>query len=58
MNTDKQIRWIPTNEKNPSKNGRYLAVCKEFKTPVIRLYQDGWSSIQEVTHWMPLPRTP
>ena len=54
----KSSAWIPVNEKLPQRNGRHLVVCKGIRKPVIRFYDNGWSSLQEVTHWMPLPKPP
>ena len=50
--------WIPADKKSPQRSGRYLVICKGVKTPVIRRYGDSWNSLQEVTHWMPLPELP
>ena len=55
---EKDTKWIPTKEKNPPMNGRYIAVCNGIRSPVIRVYKNGWSSLQEVTHWQPLPKMP
>lgn len=50
--------WIRTDMGVPTKRGRYLVVCKGIRKPVIRFYDNGWCSLQEVTHWMPLPKPP
>ena len=53
-----ETKWIPVSERNPEKTGRYLVACEGIRGTVIRVYKDGWSSLQEVTHWMPLPKPP
>lgn len=55
---DNNSNWISCAVAQPSKNGRYLVACKGIRSAVIRLYNNGWSSMQHVTHWQPLPRIP
>ena len=49
--------WISAKQ-TPENHRRYLVMCKGIKLPVIRYYGNGWNSMQEVTHWMPLPERP
>ena len=50
--------WIPVIVMLPQRNRRCLVICKGLRSPVIRFYENGWNSLQEVTHWMPLPEHP
>ena len=52
-------KWLSAKDYLPPKNGRYLVVCRPFKSAVIRYYDNGkWVSWQEVLYWMPLPSIP
>ena len=51
-------KWYSAREK-PPKKGRYLAVCRQFRSAVVRYYENGkWHSWQEVLYWQPLPKIP
>ena len=50
--------WISVEDELPLKSGRYITVCKGLKTPVVRKFAGTFVSLQEVTHWMPLPGMP
>jgi hypothetical protein len=63
-------KWISVSERLPETNGDYLAVYqgegfpsgKPYKRVAILLFTQGryWScsSLERVTHWMPLPPAP
>jgi hypothetical protein len=53
-----EIKWISSKKEVPKKRGKYLAACKGFRGPVIRYYNEGWGSLQPVTHWAYLPPMP
>lgn len=53
--------WIDVNERLPEVSGIYLTHCDiEGQSLVCILYFEkyGYGFEKEVTHWMPLPRTP
>ena len=50
--------WYSVKSGNPNLCGRYLVVCKDIDTPQIRIYKGAWDSLEEVTHWMELPKMP
>ena len=50
--------WISVDDMLPNKYGKYFVVCKDVDTAQIRLYEGAWDTIEEVTHWMPLPELP
>ena len=52
------MEWISVKDCLPSFYGRYLVVCVGIDIPQIRLYEGTWDSLQEVTHWMELPKLP
>ena len=56
MENNEKSKWIPCDLAQPVWNGRYLVTCKGIRSAVIRVYRNGWESIQPVTHWQPLPR--
>ena len=55
--------WISVKDRLPEKDGRYLAITKHYKQPVIAQYTKNekypWNWLMNnVTHWMPLPEPP
>lgn len=54
----RRYEWISVDDRLPEKNGKYLVVCKGLKSPVVRPFVTTFMSLQEVTHWMPLPEMP
>lgn len=52
-------QWVSAKDCLPSRKGRYLTVCREFRSAVVRYYdKENWHSWQEVLYWMPLPKIP
>lgn len=49
-------KWIDVKDELPGKHGQYLVTCKNIDIAQIRLWEGTWDSLEEITHWMPLPQ--
>lgn len=50
--------WFDAKKNPPYFFGKYLVACKGIDIAQIRKYEGTWDSLEEVTHWMELPKLP
>jgi hypothetical protein len=60
---EEERRWRNCSEELPEKDKYVLAFCPNLKSiEIARILDDEWRDFSwnylEVTHWMPLPKTP
>ena len=59
-NSVRRQQWISVKERLPEKGEQVFVVYsgKYCKDVHLSYYENGWSSLVDVTHWMPLPEAP
>lgn len=72
-NDEEKGRWIPVSEQLPELGERVLVYCGQYNTEkhvrhiayrkktaegLLWVHYYGWHSLEDVTHWQPLPEPP
>lgn len=63
---EEKQRWIPVSERLPEKTGLYLVYSESgymevdymYSEPIVDVSTADFNSLDNVTHWMPLPTPP